>query len=564
MATMTRRQFAGYGCLSAGIAATPMGRTLITGPDLPAPRPVMPEGTTLERTVRRPHGRGYLRLEDGGPRRAVLRTDLAERRSSRAARTDDLATLVQLTDLHVTDVQHPLRFEYLDRLCRTGHRPQELLTTHGAAALVDRVNQLRGGPFTGRPVDVVVTTGDNTDNNSRLELDWVLRILAGGRIHPSSGDPSTFEGVASAGLTDFWQPEGQVADTYARAGFPVVRGLLEAATAPFVASGLDAPWLVTMGNHDNTSLGTLPQQAALQDWALGDRKVFSAHDDAALVLGARLAARTLEDGPRLPESGAAELVSRVSRSGDTRSVTPDERRAPFTSEDYVRVLQDVRHTGAGPRGHGYGPDADPTRLYFAHRVTGRVVALSLDTTNPAGGADGSLGRSQLDWLEDRLVEHRDDYVVVLSHHPSTAMQNLAPDPRSPAESRHSAADLVDLLHQHRQVLAWINGHTHRNRITAHRHPDVRRSFWEIGTASHVDAPQQARVVEMARNSDGTVSVFTTLIDALAPTRASYDDLSPAGLASLYRELAFNDLSAHDRSGTAADGNAELLLVDPMG
>ena len=98
-------------------------------------------------------------------------------------------------------------------------------------------------------------------------------------------------------------------------------------------------------------------------------------------------------------------------------------------------------------------------------------------------------------------------------------------------------------------VAWVNGHCHRNRITPRRHVESRRSFWEINTASHIDAPQQARVIEVASNGDGTLSLFTTMIDADSPARAPRTDLSPVGLASLYRELAFNDPSHLDRRGS---------------
>jgi hypothetical protein len=143
------------------------------------------------------------------------------------------------------------------------------------------------------------------------------------------------------------------------------------------------------------------------------------------------------------------------------------------------------------------------------------------------------------------------------------MDNLAVDPRTPTDARHGGHELVDFLHRFPHVVAWVNGHSHSNRITAHRHSDPRRSFWEINTASHVDAPQQARIIELASNGDGTVSLFTTMIDADAPAESSYDDLSPRGLASLYRELAFNDPAYLDRRGLPTDRNTELILVDPL-
>jgi hypothetical protein len=68
------------------------------------------------------------------------------------------------------------------------------------------------------------------------------------------------------------------------------------------------------------------------------------------------------------------------------------------------------------------------------------------------------------------------------------------------------------------------------------------------------------VLEVASNGDGTVSL---MIDADSPRVATPHNLSTAGLASYYRELAFNDIGLRDRGGRAADRNTELILTDPL-
>jgi len=555
---LTRRQFVQGSSVSVG--ALVMSGFLRE--HSPSP-PLYVEGTTLESTIVPVASTGYRLLTTGPAQPIGLRTELAPAGERRASLRTGLASVVQLTDLHVTDVQNPLRFEYLDRRCGTGHRPQELLGTHGATALVRRVNSLRGGPFTGRPIDAVMTTGDNTDNQGGLELEWLLTILAGGSLQPSSGDPDVFEGVAGCGLEEYWQPESTMADRYKQHGFPVVPGLLAAATKTFASPGLDVPWLLTMGNHDAAALGTLEHQPAISEWCAGDSKVFSASSEEALLLATRLCSRTPADHPNLGVGGVERLLEAIARRGHTRGVSADPRRAPFTGPQYVEALRKPRFTGVGPVGHGYTENDDGSRLYYTHWLSKDVLAVSLDTTNQAGGADGSLGSGQLHWLEQQLISFQGAYVVVFSHHPSDRMTNLAPDPRDPHEPRHSGDEVVAVLHRFPNVIAWVNGHCHRNRITPRRHVESRRSFWEINTASHVDAPQQARVVEVASNGDGTLSLFTTMIDADSPPSAPYTDLTPVGLASLYRELAFNDLTFIDRRGSHEDGNTELLLADPL-
>jgi metallophosphoesterase (TIGR03767 family) len=221
-------------------------------------------------------------------------------------------------------------------------------------------------------------------------------------------------------------------------------------------------------------------------------------------------------------------------------------------------------------GHGYTAAnlAEGTQ-YYAFRIAEGVTGLSLDTTDPGGHYEGSVGAAQLAWLARELkkAEAAGDHVVVFSHHTSKTMRNLNPDPHRPRERRHGGAELADLLARHRPVLAWVNGHSHKNKITPHPGAAGGTGFWEISTASHVDYPQLARVIEIADNHDGTLSLFTTLIESAAPygveggagsgTGARLDGVQ---LASLYRELSFNAPGARTTlAGKGRDRNTELVL-----
>ena len=53
-------------------------------------------------------------------------------------------------------------------------------------------------------------------------------------------------------------------------------------------------------------------------------------------------------------------------------------------------------------------------------------------------------------------------------------------------------------------------------------------FWEVNTAAHVDWPQQARTVELVDNRNGTLSIFGTIVDHVAPTSYGKHPKSPAG------------------------------------
>ncbi|MEU8994049.1 TIGR03767 family metallophosphoesterase [Streptomyces caniferus] len=521
--------------------------------DAPAvPRTPYTRGTTLA-GVSAPRGSGgYRRLADGPAWNRVVRADLAGAHGGREGRRTALASFVQFTDLHLVDVQSPLRYEYLRAETASAWRPQEALSVAGVVSLIERVNALPGGPATGAPLSFVMTTGDNTDNNSKLELEWFLTAMSGGRIIPNSGDPRRYEGVQDSGLKLYWQPERALRDADKQRGFPHLDGFLEAAIRTVHSPGLRLPWYSTVGNHDSLPGGCYaPGDPFWTETATGGRKLESLPAAEAAKVW-----KAVKDG--LDPQGADFKRLLKAHAKQARRVTPDERRAPFTRAEYLRAHLDPAHTGPGPHGHGYtSAHLDGNRLYYTFRVSDDVLGISLDTTDPGGHYTGSVGDAQLRWLERTLKENEKGekaHVLVFSHHTSKSMNNTRPDPARPHERRHSGAELVEVLAAHPSVVGWINGHSHKNEILAHG------GFWEISTASHIDFPQLARVIELVDNHDGTLSLFTTLVESAAPHRTDFTDLSQTGLAALYRELSFNAPEARtDLAGTARDRNVELLL-----
>lgn len=535
-------------------AAAGEGVPASSRPAPPAPLAPYTRGTTLAGTAVPVGAAGYRRLGDGPGWRRVVRGELAAPRTGRADRRTALTAFVQLTDLHLTDVQHPLRLEYLRSADVHAWRPQEALTVQGAVALVERINALRGAPATGSPLHFAMTTGDNTDNNTRSELEWFLTVMSGGRVTPDTGDPRHYEGVQNSGLKQYWQPDAAVRDADKRLGFPHLDGFLAAALRPVDSPGLGLPWYSTVGNHDTMPLGCYASHddPRLTDLAVGGRKLMDVPAAEARRLQQAIRKATDPRGVRYGEFLAAHARA-------ARPVTPDDRRAPFTAAEYLRAHLDPAHRGAGPVGHGYTADnLDAGTQYYAFRIADDVVGVSLDTTHPGGHYAGSLDTAQLRWLERTLRTHEDSHAIVFSHHTSTSMTNTHRDPARPDERRHGGEEVLALLGRHRNVVAWVNGHIHRNAVTPHTGPGG--SFWEISTASHIDFPHLARIVELVDNRDGTLSLFTTLVESAAPSRTDFDDLSPTGLAALYRELSHNAPGARtDLAGDPGDRNTELLL-----
>ena len=225
-------------------------------------------------------------------------------------------------------------------------------------------------------------------------------------------------------------------------------------------------------------------------------------------------------------------------------------------------------SGGKPLGHGYTAKnlADGT-AYYTFDPHAQVRGIVLDTVNPNGESSGSLDEAQFTWLKERLQEvsgpGRDKLVLLFSHHTIGSMTNSIVSADSPGP-RVLGTAVRDLLLQFPNVVAWVNGHTHVNRVTPYPKPGG-GGFWEINTAAHIDWPCQARLIELLDNHDGTLSVFGTVLDGAGPLSYGGRLDSSLSLASLARELAANDWQERSdaRRGKVEDRNVELLVKAPF-
>jgi metallophosphoesterase (TIGR03767 family) len=193
-----------------------------------------------------------------------------------------------------------------------------------------------------------------------------------------------------------------------------------------------------------------------------------------------------------------------------------------------------------------------------------VRFIALDTVNPNGYANGSLDSTQFAWLGDLLGRSADRVVIVFSHHTSQTMDNPFVGTGQDPDRRVLGPEVLALLLRHPSVVAWVNGHSHQNRIWPRARPGG-GGLWEINTAAHIDWPLQSRVVEVADNRDGTLSLFTTVVDHAGTRRWGGRLDTTRQLASLARELAANDWHHPGDSsrGERQDRNVELVVRNPL-
>jgi 3',5'-cyclic AMP phosphodiesterase CpdA len=615
--------------------------------------------TTVERTILDTDADNRLETapgEDYGPPRQELGTATPGRTRTRQR----LLFFGQMTDTHVVDEESPLRVEFLDKFrgpFTSAYRPQEGLSPQVLNEMAEQLRNTTSPVSPSKQIELVMTTGDNTDNTQCNETRWMIDVLDGQRtINPDSGllagetlagsncavgppapavpVPPTctaratpddrYDGVR--GDHEYYEPDasdGEDGQGYsprqAENGrssevrdFP---GLFQRMNEPFRATGLQkVPWYAVFGNHDGLVQGNQPRNMLLEALAVGCLKPTN------------LPSGTVEDIQTALENGdeqaaLAILQNALTTQGgaSTTVVPPDPRRRPLRKHEWI-----AEHfvTNGFPAGHGF--QHRPASLvdgqgYYHFDHGPRVRMIALDTVAEHGLEEGNIDETQFQWLHQRLLEADDQqrYSLLFAHHslrtmgqppvspfPTTADQGGDHNPdvhyglRTRLESQDRPCLLQDnetppypdetlkcLLLRHPSAIGFVNGHEHANRITPFpRDPEagpVEGGFWEINTASHIDWPQQARVIDVFDNHDGTLSLFGTIVDHAAPPEPGGPDAPRSGqgqagsavtrMASISRELSFNDTDAshNDTSGdggargSRADRNQELVVRDPF-
>ena len=531
-------------------------------------------GTTLDQTIVPPAGNAYAPLAVGPgepwiPHPANPVTVRAKNNKRRV-----LVAFSQLSDIHLTDSESPLRVEWMDRFAEDPHcstfpvgsawRPQETLSTQTMAAMVLALNQVQLARTASKqaPLAFAVSTGDNTDNQQRNELDWFKRGIVGGAQQGSSGDLARYEGVQAPDWGDraYWIPRDDVPDDYkTQHGWPGESTwgfgpdqFLTSAIGSFSTPALNHPCKVAFGNHDGLVQGTVADSELYRQVAVGGVKT---------ALWPAAVADPCNHFGKL-EQNLDQLFT-----GPAKVVTPDPSRRLVTRREYVQALV----------GHGFTQsNADSCTAYYTLDDR-RFRFIVLDTTNPGGKEDGSIGARQFAWLEARISEAAGRYVILLSHHGLHTLTNPVPaadaDPTSadpdcfapPDDPRMRAPEVEAMLHQHPNVIAWVAGHTHQNRITLRRGANG-HVLWDIETAAHVDWPCQSRILEVI--DDGpALTIRCTMVDHAGPV--AHADIAAANdpvlkLAAVHRELAANDpqVDTAEGAGLREDRNVELTLPKP--
>lgn len=564
-------------------------------------------------------------------------------KSKKIKKKTALGTFVQITDIHIIAPTNASRVSFLAKFIpeitelSDSFRPYEAFTTQVGEQMVKRINAVERGPHLKQKFGMVVNTGDNGDSQLTTELQNYINLLDGKEVVPNPADPGNYVGVQDNFPSEAYPiyyhpdqaPEGLPDDFYKVAfGYPNFENILQAAMRSFKATGLKVPWFTCSGNHDSTKLG---------NYSLGFFRMLTLFDQLAVGELPDLGSKLIESMTALQAKALvaalvtqdAEKVLAIINRSKLREIPKTQKTVQYTSANFINMHF---NTSGSPIGHGFTErNIQENVLYYTFKISECITGIMLDTCNPNGNLvdfslapNGSIGRIQLSWLEEELrkrssryynnqgqlvkTNNKDEIVILFGHHSLETMNNIYTNPEVTFDNdpqRITGNEFRKVINRYPNIVCFIAGHEHRNRVTPFPDPSGKTDgFWQIITASHIDYPQQSRIIEIGDNHDGTLSIFCTMIDHLSPADVdrgcfstgparnccdkSYNSYSNSKdskdscdkkceeeysieeIASISRELSFNDPfisdqfdQAENRTGTKLDRNIELLVFNPL-
>lgn len=407
-----------------------------------------------------------------------------------STKTAKLLDFFTITDIHITDKESPAEAIFLGYKggIISAYSPVTMYTTQVLDATVQTINAINKKT----PLDFGISLGDDTNSTQYNELRWFIDVLDGKKINPDSGikdDPIP-------GPNNDYQDE-------------------------YKAAGLDKsiPWYQTLGNHDHFWMGVNPVNDYLKSFYTSDNilnlgNIFKNGIDSrgsyvGVVDGGTPFGNIIGVGPTASFSTPPKVPSDPNR----RSISKKEWMSEFFNTSSTSI------------GHGFNQANIESELacYSFEPKTGLPIkVIVLDDTqrddDTTGGiyGYGFLDEERYNWLIKELDSGQaENKLMIIAAHIPIGVEKPGSFLGWKSTSFVSDQKLIAKLNTYPNLLMWLSGHRHLNTITALKSPDTNHpelGFWEVETSSLREFPQQFRTFEIVRNSDNTISIFTTNID----------------------------------------------------
>ena len=400
-----------------------------------------------------------------------------------------LTRFVHLADAQLIDDESPTRFSSLDIPGAAGpFRAQESYQCRILNAAVRTINALHRT----LPIELVLLGGDNVDNAQQNEHAWLLDVLGGADEVEcdSANDDDPIAGTDN-------DPKD-----------------------PFVADGLDVPWLWVTGNHDVLVQG-----------------LFEVSSRAELAIGEEAATGTRD----WSQPGGPVVKS---------AVAPDEARLPLdTATIYAQIA-------AHEDGHGLSESSIASgKAHYVHDLSDAPIRfVVMDMAWPAGGTEGVITQTDIDsFVRPAIEEASDRWIILASHHSSNTLAT-ADDIGAMAVpgDQLSTEQWRDFVASYPNVLVHLTGHSHLHRV--HRRESATMSrYWEVITSALADYPHQMRVIEIWQEDNGFVTMRSVALNYVTEGDPVAADGRAHGIAD------FTSGWAEDATGLADDRNVTLWV-----
>jgi len=446
--------------------------------------------------------------------------------------TAKLLRFFTISDIHISDKETPAQaiFYGYKGGVSSGYSPVMLYTTHVLDAAVQTINTIHKQD----PLDFGISLGDTCNSTQYNELRWYVDVLDGKVITPSSG--------AHAGANSIEYQK------------------------PYKAAGLDKtiPWYQTLGNHDHFWLGFMPPNDYIRQSLIGEEVVNLGNlftdphglDSRGFYMG------SIDGSTPFGDVIGAGLVSDFATPP---KVAADPNRRSLSKKEW---MNEFFTTSSHPVGHGFTKtnlEKDFACYSFEPKSHLPLKVIVLDDTqrnddpnNPKtlGYGHASLDKARYSWLVSELEKGQaEGKLMIIAAHIPIGVESEDSMMGWNQTAPLSEVQLFTKLHEYPNLIMWIAGHRHMNTVTAFTSPDPSRpelGFWQVETSSLRDFPQQFRTFEIVRNSDSTVSIFTTDVDP------AVKEGSPAAISRSYAVAAqqiFNNAIPFLPTGSY---NAELM------